>query len=105
MTRTACALQFDLMSTETRCVYDVLKKDTLATGTFSVLPAETDTNVHISTTDPDGDEISSVRNAVSGKFAFVTHMAGEYQTCFRNKDMVVHTVTIQLRSGVEAKDL
>lgn len=99
------SLQFDLLSTEKRCVYDILQNNMLATGTYQISSGDGDTRVQIVTRGPDGQEVSSIDNAESGKFAFVAHMEGEFQTCFTNRDMVSHSVSIKLRSGVEARDL
>lgn len=101
---------FDIPSTESRCIFDQLGKDTLCTGEFSVGSREGGAHkghvrVNVQVTDPSGHEVFAQHGTNGGKFGFTADRSGNYKVCFDNKDMVEHRVTIKLRSGVEAKDL
>ena len=103
------ALTLVLTSTETRCVFDHLTKDALATGFYSVSRSADDedrrTGVRVWVTAPDGSDVFAAENAREGKFAFAAAEDGPYETCVRNADVLDHTVVLKLKSGVEAKDL
>ena len=96
-----------LESTEERCVFDILKKDMLATGYYFVEAKDSSrkTGINIVVTDPSGAVVFAAENAAEGKFAFTAKFEGQYYTCIRNTDLLMHEVELKLKSGVEAKDL
>ena len=97
-----------LASTEVRCVFDLLKKDMLATGTVSVSKKDNGnpSGVHITVTDPLGETVVSTENVDdNNKFAYTARMEGKYTTCVRNTNLLAKSVELRLKSGVEAKDL
>lgn len=103
----AQAILIKVPSTERRCVFDILKKDMLATGHFSVELNQDDrpTGVQINTVGPDGEVVFSSENAEEGKFAFAAREAGRYTTCVLNTNLMPKQIELKLKSGVEAKDL
>jgi hypothetical protein len=103
--RGAQGVRFDLAAGRERCVFDVLNKDQLATGEYAVVGGG-DAAIELRVTGPRGEEVHSRDKASpSGLFGFAAAAAGEHRVCFKNNDKVQHRVSIQLRSGVEAKDL
>mmetsp|Transcript_8770 Transcript_8770/g.10489 ORF Transcript_8770/g.10489 Transcript_8770/m.10489 type:complete len:205 (-) Transcript_8770:159-773(-) len=99
-------LNFDLESTKTRCILDILDKDVLATGEFSVSSGSTDsTHVNILVTGPNQEVVFKQDNVRQGKFGFTASVDGKYRSCFTNQGMIPHSINFDYRSGVEAKDL
>mmetsp|Transcript_11110 Transcript_11110/g.13883 ORF Transcript_11110/g.13883 Transcript_11110/m.13883 type:complete len:220 (+) Transcript_11110:200-859(+) len=99
-------INFDLESTKTRCVMDILDKDVLATGEFTVSTGSTDsTHVNIRVIGPNSEEVFRQDNIRSGKFGFTATLPGKYSACFTNEGMIRHSINFDYRSGVEAKDL
>jgi len=104
--RGVTAVRFEVPSGRERCIFDVLRKDQLATGEYGVDSAsDGNVNVDISVTGPNGEEVFSKRKTDSGKFGFAAMSHGEHTICVKNNDMVERLVQLKLRSGVEAKDL
>jgi len=103
----AQAFHLELASTEVRCVYDILEKDMLATGYYSVANRQDGqpTGVHISVADPAGETVFAADNADEGKWAYTARVEGKYITCVRNANLLAREVELKLKSGVEAKDL
>ena len=101
------AFHLELASTELRCVFDLLKKDMLATGYYSVAKRENGqpTGMHISVTDPEGEVVFATDNAEEGKFAYTARVEGKFTTCIRNANLLPREIELKLKSGVEAKDL
>mmetsp|Transcript_17775 Transcript_17775/g.35097 ORF Transcript_17775/g.35097 Transcript_17775/m.35097 type:complete len:209 (+) Transcript_17775:272-898(+) len=99
------AIRFEVPSTEERCIFDILRKDQLATGEFEVQADSEDVSMDVHVRGPNGEEIFSKRSAKVSKFGFTAEHSGEHSFCLRNKDMVNREVSVKFRSGVEAKDL
>ena len=100
------AVQFEIAASGKRCLFDDLTKDTLATGTYEVTDVTNGlSHVQVVVRGPTGEEVFMTENADKGKFAFTAQESGMYESCFHNRDAVAHVVSLQLRSGVEAKDL
>jgi hypothetical protein len=100
-------IYLELASTEMKCVYDLLKKDMLATGYYAVSKREQgqQTGVHITVSDPEGEVVFSTDNADEGKWAYAARIEGKFVTCVRNTNLLPKEIELKLKSGVEAKDL
>lgn len=92
-----------------KCLSDDLSKDALAIGDFGITPLNaaeaTDSHVNIVVRDPDGlvhfqkDDIRG-----DGKFSFTTTVEGVHSVCFNNEGVEVERVSLDFRSGVDARD-
>ena len=104
------SLCFDLQTNREQCIYDIIEKDTLASGEYRLLSLDASgglltTRVGVKVTGP-GDVIVFKQDHITdGKFTFTAQQRGLYKTCFNNRAMMKHEIEFIFKVGAEAKDL